>query len=376
MFLCNVSSCRKTEQSPETLWEKTYGGSDYDRGGAVQQTFDGGYIIVGYTESYGIGSGNVYLIKTDANGDTLWTRAYGLTYEGGYSVQQTTDQGYIIVGYTDSFGAGEGDVYLLKTDTNGDFLWAKAYGGQDNDCAHSVQQTSDGGYIIAGWTYSYGAGNGDVYLIKTDSNGDTLWTEVYGGSEFDSGTSVKETSDGGFIVTGWTESFGAGGDVYLIRTNADGDTLWTRAHGGQYQDFGESVLQTQDDGYLITGSSKEQTGHMNHTFLLKTDVDGDTIWTRRYDAGCGFSVQQTSDGGYVVVGHHMPDFPQLDVYLIKTDANGDVLWEKSFGGGDDDEGYSVQQTSDGGYIIVGRTRSFGAGDFDVYLIKTEPDINE
>ena len=166
-------------QAPDTLWTKTYGGIEYDWGFSVQQTDDGGYIIGGAIYSFGSISGDVWLLKTDANGDTVWTKIYGgAGTDEGQCVQQTTDSGYIIVGWTESFGAGAWDVWLLKTDADGDTLWTKTYGGIFVDYGYSVQQTNDGGYIIVGWTKSFGAGDYDVYLVKTDVDGDTLWTKT------------------------------------------------------------------------------------------------------------------------------------------------------------------------------------------------------
>ena len=217
-------------------WERDYGGAGTEYSYSVQQTTDAGYIVAGGTLSFG-NSYQVYLIKTNASGDTLWTRTYGGTnYDYGRSVQQTSDAGYIIAGFTNSFGAGGMDVYLIKTNASGDTLWTRTYGGTDNDPGYSVQQTSDTGYIVAGATHSFGAGD-DVYLIKTDGSGDTLWTRTYGGTNQDLGYSVRQTSDGGYIIVGSTNSFGAGNyDVWLIKTNASGDTLWTRTYGGTNPD--------------------------------------------------------------------------------------------------------------------------------------------
>ncbi|MFH1321476.1 MAG: T9SS type A sorting domain-containing protein, partial [Bacteroidota bacterium] len=187
-----------------------------------------GYIIAGHTLSFGAGNVDVYLIKTNADGDTIWTKTFGGTNEDkGYSVQQTTDGGYIIAGHTYSFGAGYTDVYLIKTNADGDTVWTKTFGGTSFDYGNSVQQTTDGGYIIAGYTMSFGAGNWDVYLIKTSAQGNTLWTKTFGGIYCDRGYSVQQTTDGGYIIAGdkWW-SFATGDfDVYLIKTNTQGDVV-------------------------------------------------------------------------------------------------------------------------------------------------------
>jgi len=203
---------------------KTFGGSDYDRVYSVQQTSDGGYIVAGYTRSFGAGGYDVFLLKTDASGNLRWAKTFGGSdWEGASSVQQTSDGGYIVAGYTYSFGAG-GDAFLLKTDASGNLQWAKTFGGSDYEFAFSVQQTSDGGYIVAGGTYSFGAGSYDVFLLKTDASGNLQWAKTFGEGSGDVAFSVQQTSDGGYIVAGWTWSFGAGyEDVFLLKTDANGN---------------------------------------------------------------------------------------------------------------------------------------------------------
>ena len=357
-------------------WERTYGGAEDDFGYSVQQTSDGGYIVVGYTY---FGLYDVYLIKTNASGDTLWTRTYGGTgYDYALSVQQTSDGGYILAGGTYSFGAGGDDVYLLKINATGDTLWTRTYGGSSHEYGSSVQQTSDSGYILAGTTLSFGSGNGDVYLIKTNASGDTLWTRTYGGTSEENGASIQLTSDGGYIIAGFTFSFGSGhSDIYLIKTNASGDTLWTRTYGGAGYDYAFSVRQTSDWGYVVAGYTTSYR-NQGQVYLLKTNASGDTLWTRTYggtDDEGGNSVQQTFDSGYIICGSTSSFGDTLsDVYLIKTNANGDTLWTRTYGGTNWDYSRSVQQTSDGGYIITGGTWSFG-DSIQVYLIKTDANGN-
>lgn len=358
----------------QITFQKIFDRTGFDLSYSVQQTADGGYIIVGETTT---DSTDIYLIKTDTNGDTLWTKNLGGTgNDYGNSVQQTADGGYIVTGYGYSFGAGGTDVYLIKTDVNGNPVWTKTFGGTANDGGAFVQQTTDGGYIITGFTGSFGAGLGDIYLIKTDANGNSLWTKTFGGTDSDDSYSVQQTTDGGYIVTGYTASFGAGGvKVYLIKTDANGDSLWTKTFGGTGHEWGSSVRQTTDGGYIISGYTNSFGVGLFDAYFIKTDANGNSLWTKTYggaDIDDALSVQLTSDGGYISIGETGSFGAGLyDAYLIKTDANGDTLWTKSFGGTGYDYGYSVQQTTDGGYIITGWTNSFGAGTYGVYLIKTD-----
>jgi hypothetical protein len=359
----------------QITFERTYGGSSHEIGLSVLQTSDNGYIISGRTESFGSLS-DVYLIRTDSLGDTLWTKTYGgFHIETGWSVLQTSDEGFIIAGTTHSFGAGESDVYLIKVNTSGDTLWTRTYGGSGFENGISAKQTSDNGFIIVGWTDSFGAGVEDIYLIKTDSLGDTLWTKTYGGTSYDYGWDVHKTTDGGFIITGDTESFGAGSnDVYLIKTDSLGDTLWTRTYGGSSGDGGSSVQQTSDGGYIIAGGTSSFGAGNADVWLLKTNSTGDTFWTRTYGgtgSDDGREVRQTLDGGYIIAGGTGSFGVGGDVYLIKTDSLGDTLWTRTYGGSGYEMCWSAQQTSDGGYVLLGTTDSFGSGLVDVYLIKTD-----
>jgi len=353
-------------------WERTYGGSDYDYGHSVIQTSDSGYAIVGFTDSFDASGHDLYIIKTDSAGDTLWTRIYGGSGDQiGFSIEQTSDNGYIIAGDAYTYDGSEYNVYLVKTDSGGDTLWTRTYGGSGWDEGRSVTQTSDGGYIIAGIWDTWGSA--DFYLIKTDSVGETLWTRTYGGSEDDRGYSVVQTSDSGYVIAGYTNSFGGSEqNIYLIKTDCYGDTLWTRTYSGSLKEIGRSVAQTSDGGYIIAGWRNSHGASGWDYYLIKTDSYGDTLWTRTYGESyddMGFSVAQTSDGGYIIAGI-WNYWSNTDVYLVKTNSGGDTLWTRIYGGSDLDYGYSVAQTFDGGYIIAGITGSIGAGSHDVYLIKT------
>ncbi|MCK4732495.1 MAG: hypothetical protein KAT65_08555, partial [Methanophagales archaeon] len=196
---------------PGEVWNRTFGGTNDDYAHSVQQTSDGGYIIAGSTSSYDAGYTDFWLVKTDSNGNRQWDKTFGkMGCDEAFFVQQTSDGGYIIAGSTSSYGAGSEDFWLVKTYPNGNEQWNKTFGGTDGDVAYCVQQTSDGGYIITGWTRSYGAGGSDFWLVKTDSNGNRQWDKTFGGIDYDCAHSVQQTSDGGYIIAGSTSSYDAG----------------------------------------------------------------------------------------------------------------------------------------------------------------------
>ena len=359
-------------------WEKTYGGTLVEGAKAVQQTTDGGYIIAGRTSSFGNGYNDVYLIKTDSNGIEQWNQTFGGTNEdAGNSVQQTTDGGYIICGNTESFGNG-GDVYLVKTNSNGIEQWNKTFGGSGYDVGYSVQQTTDGGYIIAAAEDLFNNGGG-AYLLKTNDNGIEQWSQSFSGQT--SFSSVQQTNDGGYIATGtaifWGNDFG---DFYTVKTDANGIEQWSEYFGEvcniNSTERSYSIQQTNDGGYIICGNACKDV------LILKRDSNGNVQWSSTFPTGgsmagvyTGNSIQQTNDGGYIITGYSNAQNGASSnmVYLIKTDSNGIEHWSKNFGIG---TGFSVQQTTDGGYIIAGETVNdvIGAGN-NFYLIKTDGNGN-
>jgi hypothetical protein len=368
----------KTDYLGNQDWNNTFGDSYYHEGRSVQQTADGGYIITGNIPAY-----DLWLIKTDSQGNEVWNQTFGGSEgEQGASVQQTDDGGYIITGYNYSIGAHNADAWLIKTDSDGNEEWNHEFGGSNQDYGSSVQQTTDGGYIIAGSEgYNWDPDiDSDVWLIKADSDGNEEWNQIFGGSSHDWGRSVQQTTDGGYILTGYTESFGNGGDdVWLIKTNSNGNEEWSQTFGGSSSDRGYSVQQTSDGGYIITGYTGSYGNGGQDVWLIKTNSNGNEEWSQTFGGSGddkGYSVQQTTDGGYIITGYtESYGNGNYDVWLIKTNSNGNEQWNQTFGGSSNDAGFSVQQTTDGGYIITGYTESYGNGGQDVWLIKTDSEGN-
>jgi hypothetical protein len=365
----------------QAQWEKIFGGTGTEFSSSVQITDDGGYTIIGNSNSFDLVGKGVYFIKTNSRGNVMWEKNVGEGVGGSvYSSQVASDGGYIIAGST-SIRLGEKAVYLLKTDSNGVLEWENIFNGTGSSGGWSVQVATDGGYIIAGYSKgTFAEGGNNVYLVKTDSRGELEWEKFFGGSFSDRGRSVQVTSDGGYIIAGETQSFGAGKfDVYLIKTNSNGELEWNKTYGGPENDIGWSVQVTSDSGYIITGITDSYGFGGSDVYLVKTDSNGDLKWEGAFGrAGYdrGYCVQVTDDGGYIISGLVTSSnfSPQHDVYLVKTDSNGNLEWEKTFGGPDHDAGWCVQVTSDGGYILTGSTsRYWITRKEDILLIKFKPE---
>jgi PKD repeat protein len=338
---------------------------------AVRQTKDGGYILTGGTKD----AGDVALIKTDKFGSLVWRKTIGGTKpDYGNSVQQIFDGGYIICGSTESKGLGSNDVYLIRTDINGATIWDKTFGGTRPDAGNSVQLTSDGGYIIVGETASEGDINTfDFYLLKIDNTGSLVWKKPFGGTCSDYGYAVSQTTDGGYILTGFTCSEGNAVNGYLIKTDNLGNLLWKKPfEGGE-----RSVLQTNDGGFILCGSSV--VGSDVSMSIVKMTANGTLTWKKNFGGigtDYGMSIQQTVDGGYIACGStNSEGNGGYDVFVVKTNNLGELDWKKTYGDISNDYGHSVQQTTDGGYVLCGYTTNPTTLNSDFYLIKTDKNGN-
>lgn len=361
----------------QSTWIKTYGGGAAEYPASAIETTDGSYLIVGSTNSYGAGSSDIWLIKTDWNGDTLWTKSYGGPQrDESFSVIETSDQAYLIAGRTQISGTVYFNNWLIKTDTSGDTLWTKTYGDFPSGFIGSPIETSDQAFLIAAIIGSGAWTSNDLWLIKVDLDGNMIWEQTYGGGSGEIPKEVIETSDNAYLIIGETRSIGAGEtDAWLIKTDTNGNMIWDKSFGGTQHDYPESVIETSDQHYLIVGHLNSYGAGSGDIWLIKTDVNGDTLWTRTYGGVSwdrGFSVIETSDQDYLIVGQSYSFGSGIgDAWLIKTNVNGDTLWTKTYGGPDVEYAYSVMETTDEGLLICGSTASIGTGDSDIFLIKTD-----
>jgi len=338
---------------------------------SIQQTTDGGYFLAGIDSVSSLTDRDFYLVKTDANGDTMWARSYGTSnYDYCQYAIQTNDGGYMMVGT--SSGA-DWNIYLVKADANGDTLWTRTYGGAFDDEANSVEQLPSGTYMVAGYTNSFGAGNYDYFLMNLDANGDILWANAYGTLADELGYFVQRTNDKGYIVSGAAAATNASLDGYCIKTDSTGAVQWSNYYGTLLVDWGYMMRQTMDSGYIFTGYV--ETGATTDAFLIKTDAAGDTLWTKAY-GGTGYEmglcVQQVSDSGYVMSGHvYSGSFGASDALLLKADPAGNVIFMNCFGSTGDESAPAFVQTSNGGYALGAYTNSLAGTSYNCFFVKTD-----
>ncbi len=359
---------------------RTVNAAGMNGGLSLAETRDGGFIGTGQHGTSGAGSCDVYVYKVDACGYPEWYKTYGgIGEDGGYAIQQTSDGGYIVAGLT-YFGAGGYDMLLLKIDASGTVQWSKTIGSSGNDYGLRVKQTNDGGYILAGYITGIGFGAEDAALIKTDANGNISWMKLYGGAGSEWGNYVEQTSDGGYMVMGYTTSFGAGGfDLYLIKTDGLGNLQWTKTYGGAGSDassqWGLSGKITSDGGFMLCANTDSWGAGSNDFLLIKTDSQGNLKWAKTYGGPSDDQprfADQTRDGGFILSGYTTSfGAGSLDAYLIKTDSSGNLQWSKAYGGPGSDRGSMVSQAADGGYAVSTVTSSFGANYFDALFMKTD-----
>jgi hypothetical protein len=356
----------------QTFWKRAYGGVYREFANAITPTPDGNFIIAGETYCAGI-LRDIFLLKIKPDGDTLWTKTYGGTgSEEAHAITPTPDGNFIVAGYTTSSGAGNGDVFLLKIKPNGDTLWTKTYGKAGSDGASAVTSTGDGNFIVAGYSVYSDTGWSKIFLLKINTDGDTLWTKTYGGTGHNEARAITATQDGNYFVTGVMYSGTDSYDTYLLKIKPDGDTVWTKTFRAAYQGFVFASTALSNGDFIIAAAGGGYSG----ICLQKVNPSGDTIWTKTYYGPYGsyeaaFSVTEAADGNCIVAGRLAlldVDLGHEDVFLMKINPDGDTLWTKSYGGQGDDRASAVIAASEGSYIVAGYTNAVVAKYTDVFLM--------
>lgn len=362
-----------------TGWAAIYGGAKNDSASSIQQTGDGGYIVAGETDSFGAGGVDVHVLKLNFDGTVEWQKSYGgRNYDSANSIQQTDDGGYIVAAETMSFGAGEEDIWVLKLRSDGSVEWQKTYGGGYDDSASSIQQTDDKGYIVAGDTWVFSRKGTCLWVLKLRPDGTIEWQKTYEIGLYNCADSIRQTGDGGYVVTGHTDPFGTGNlDVWVLKLNSDGTVEWQKSYSGMDYDRAFSIQQTNDGGYTVAGETESfGTGRFD-AWVLKLNPDGTPAWQKTYGglkSDNMFSIQQTGDGGYIVAGETKSfSAGWTTAWVLKLSPDGTVEWQKSYGTADLDLVKSTQQTSDEGYIAAGYMRSFAANGTNIWVLKLRSD---
>lgn len=371
-------------------WERTFGSNVNDQAFSVIQTQDGGFAVVGFSESNTIQGTNITFIKTDENGVEQWSQSLGGNGDDkGRDLVQSQDGTYLVLGQTNSAGNGGDDIILIKTDQRGNELWRRTYGGPMNDRGFSISDLNDGGYVITGRSERVEGEGANVYVLRIDAAGSVIWEKFFGGENVDVGESVIETANGEIIVVGHTRSFATPNpsapsapspDVYFIKLSAAGDLLVEKTFGNIEQDVAFDVVETAKGNFALAGV----TTNNSNVYLLTVDKNGEELWSRSYGGTfdeIGYSIDLTQDGGFIIAGFKTVTPTSSQVYLLKTDGQGALEWERLFGSSfGQDAGRSVATTADGGYIVAGNFDvNSDQGSLlpltDIYLIKTNDDGN-
>ena len=363
---------------PELLWSRAYGGGGTDQGLAIMQAEDGSILASGNETSFGDGGTDGWLIALDEDGEEIWSfMAGGRGYDRFYDVIEV-DGELVIAGYEGSFGAGQFDFWLLKLNEDRDLAWERGYGGNNFERGNAVIRIAEGGFAISGQTLSFGAGQGDGWVVATDDDGDEIWNSAFGGNQ-DEALSVLINADGDNIAAaGKTNSFGEGGyDFWMVMMDDEGEEIWSETYGGDGDDLCNTMVRTVDDCYVLAGNSISFGENGADIWMVKVDEDGDQLWQQNFDSGgdevCR-GVVETFDGGFLLVGHtYAYDDVRSDLWLVRTDENGELLWEETYGGEQPDVGVDVVQTADGGYAVIGWTSSEGNGGMDVWVLRFGPE---
>jgi hypothetical protein len=380
-FLSLISILFFSSFSFSQTFQNHYGTINYEDAFSLSVTNDNGFIVCGSSFGNGAGGKDAMLIKTDSSGLLQWSKLYGGSGdETAIYAKPIPTGGYVLCGETFSTTTN-GDAFIARTDANGNLVWWKNYGGVGYDIAYSVKPLSDGSFIVAGltengaMTFDY-----DAFLMRLNANGDSLWTKKYGGPGIDHAVQVIQTSDNGFLFSGKMLSYGSGSsDVWLVKTNANGDTLWTNIIGGPGWDEGMDLIES-NGGYVICGGESSAGSGSYDLMLMKTNLNGNLLWAKCYGGANvedSYHIEEVPSGGYVAAGYTETFGPgnsrgtdSSNAFVVRTDFNGDTMWAMSYGGLLKEECFSIVNTSDNGFAFCGYTESFGDSG-QAYIFKTD-----
>ncbi len=343
----------------------------------------GRYFALGETDGNGALQKDILLASVNDIGIKLWQKNFGgINADIGTSLVQLPDSNLILVGYTNSFGNGGYDAYIIKTTQSGELIWQKTFGGLDWDFAYSVNKTSDGNLIICGSTYSYGQGDRNAFILKMDYNGNFIWNKFYGGTKEDDLKKIIQTTDGGYIAVGTTKSYGDSlGDIWITKFNSSGDSVWFKTDGGVKMEVGNSVVENPNGDYLITGGSESFSFGKEDAYISKFSNSGNFIW-RQYYGSAGSDeesydvVNSRSTYGNMVITYGTRQYAAygLDIKTLLLDFQGYYVRGGNFGGPNDELGHSLFNTSDKGYVACGYTEGFGAINKDFFVVKYDSEM--
>ncbi|MDX2172109.1 MAG: T9SS type A sorting domain-containing protein [Bacteroidota bacterium] len=375
--------CLKISAQPPARFYTTFGGNGIDVGYSAKQTLDRHYIVAGSTSSYGAGNSDVYLVKLDSMGQILWSKTFGgFLNDVGKSVIQLADSGYVVAGFTSSYGAGGYDAYIIRTDKLGTLIWQRTFGGTDWDFANDLVYSPDGDIMVVGNTSSFGSGKKDGFVLKYDFLGNIVFQKYYGGAEDDELKSIIRTNDNFIATVGYTKSKGEiNGDCYFLKLDLNGDTLFTKTFGGAFKDYANDLVQKANDDYVICGaktfslnaktSSVMYSLGQNGSFLWENNYQYDSNNDEEYSSVCNVNFQ-TSFNAYI---RNIIISGLKSQALMSVNINSGWPYKANdSGGGDDDFTYSLEKTYDGGYIEVGTTNSFGALNGDIYFLRRDTSL--
>jgi len=366
--------------SSQNTFMQTYGGENFEQSAGIVASGDGGYLVCGYSASFDSSGASIYLLKIDAAGNHVFSKTYGgSAFDLPTGLVATLDGGYAVSGITWSFGAGDADAFLLKTDSSGNLLWMKTLGTVTRDKPFGMVQTSDWGFAITGTVkYDPVSANVDekIFLLKTDANGDPQWFETYGGTASEEPSSVIQSYDGGFLITGYTQSFGAGSnDCYVLKTDSIGSILWAKTFGTALHETGNSIIQTLDTGYAIAGTS-EGCGFGNGDMLIvRLDSSGDTLWSRCYGTSAlegASQIIQAVNGDLMVLGLSIAA-SNYDILLLRLDAQGNLLNSVKLGSGGEQAPSDLCMAHDSAWIITGQSNTDSDPYNDILVAKVSAD---